>query len=143
MTEATIRSIVGWIIIIGHLMTVGLAVILLTGKLDEAQLRSILLTLGPVATAYFAAVVTSFLCRRAEFESGPRVNLNFAAIAVILPTLFVAATMSLVATYPSTLAGNIESLQQWIAGIEIALGGTVGFLIAQLFPAGEIRKEGV
>lgn len=49
-------------------------------------------------------------------------------------TVFVLTLGALIWGYPSAIAQTPELLQQWIAGIETALGGTVGYLIAALFP---------
>jgi predicted benzoate:H+ symporter BenE len=134
MRENTVRTLVGWIIILGHLALIGIVLIVLPGKLEQAQIATVLLTLGPVATAYFAAVVKTFIRTGKSFAAGRPVNMNYAVVAILIPSVFLVALASMIFAYPSNLAGDVQSLQQWIAGLETALGGTVGFIVAEIFP---------
>src|ERR1700752_1340298 len=128
MKENHVRTLVGWIIILGHLGLIGIVLVVLPSVLDRPKIVTLLLTLGPVATAYFAAVVKTFIRSGKSFAAGRPVNMNYAVVGTLIPTLFLGALGWMILSYPSDLAGDVESLQQWIAGLETALGGTVGFI---------------
>jgi hypothetical protein len=141
MKENHVRTLVGWIIILGHLGLIGIVLIALPSVLDRSKIVTLLLTLGPVATAYFAAVVKTFIRSGKSFASGRPVNMNYAVVAILIPTLFLVALGWMILSYPSDLAGDVESLQQWIAGLETALGGTVGFIVAEIFPDAKTSEQ--
>jgi hypothetical protein len=135
MRENTVRTLVGWIVIVGHLALVGIVIFWTSTALKPGERITILLTFGPVATAYFAAVVKSFMSTRLSFAKGRRVNMNYALVAVLIPGLFMACLAWMLISFPDGLITDAQVLQQWIAGLETALGGTVGFIIAEIFPA--------
>lgn len=137
-TRQTARTLVGWIMIIGHFLVIFLLVF--QDSMSYEQKIKILLTLGPIATAYFVSVVKSFILNSEPVTNTTKVNMNYFSIAILLPTVFMVFIIYLVISYPSALIGNSDSLQQWIASIEIALGGTVGFLVDDLFPKGKEVK---
>jgi hypothetical protein len=141
MRENHVRTLVGWIIIVGHLGLIGIVLIALPPILDPPKIVTLLLTLAPVATVYFAAVVKTFIRSGKSFAAGRRVNMNYAVVAVLIPTLFLAALAWMILSHPSNLAGDAESLQQWIAGLETALGGTIGFIVAEIFPDSKSSEE--
>jgi len=137
MRENTVRTLVGWIIIVGHLFLVGIVIFWTSTALKPGERITILLTLGPVATAYFAAVVKSFMSTRLQFSKGRRVNLNYSIVAVLIPGIFMISLAWMLISFPDGIITDSEVLQQWIAGLETALGGTVGFIIAEIFPAAD------
>ena len=137
MRENTVRTLLGWIIIVGHLALVGIVIFWTSTALRPNERITILLTFGPVATAYFAAVVKSFMSSRLSFARGRRVNMNYAITAVLVPGLFMLCLAWMLISFPDGLITDAEVLQQWIAGLETALGGTVGFIIAEIFPAAQ------
>ena len=91
MKENHVRTLVGWIIILGHLGLIGIVLIALPSVLDRSKIVTLLLTLGPVATAYFAAVVKTFIRSGKSFAAGRPVNMNYAVVAILIPTLFLVA----------------------------------------------------
>jgi hypothetical protein len=129
-----IKSIVGWIIVLGHFL-VGFVVLI--GKdavLDADQKISVLLVLAPVFSIYFVSVVRGFIASAEDMTSGPIVNLNFAAIALLLPLAQFFAVLYLTISYPSSIVPNIDDLQKWLSALEVFLGGTVGLVVDNLFP---------
>jgi hypothetical protein len=129
-----VKTVTGWIIILGHLGLAVTAVIVLGPYLNGSQLVDVLLVLSPITLAYFTAVVTGFI--RGKFDKGPgrAVNYNFAGVAILIPivlTLFVAYVLL---SYPNGIASDVSTLQRWIAGVEAVLGTTVGLVVNDLFP---------
>src|SRR4051794_39721316 len=124
MRENTVRTLVGWIVIVGHLALVGIVIFWTSTALKPGERITILLTFGPVATAYFAAVVKSFMSTRLSFAKGRRVNMNYALVAVLIPGLFMACLAWMLISFPDGLITDAQVLQQWIGGLETALGGT-------------------
>jgi hypothetical protein len=132
MPRNQLKSIVAWIIILGHL---GLIVTLLTNEiLSVDQKIKVLLALAPIATAYFVAVVKNIIGAQKVFAPGPMVNVNFVAISILLPSIFILFIFYLIKGYPTQLADDSDLLQRWIAGLEVGLGGTVGLVVDDLFP---------
>lgn len=134
MSYNNIKTIAGWIIIIGHLGLAVLALIVLNPYLEGAQIVDVLLVLSPITLAYFTSVVTNFVANPAVQGPGEPVNRNFAAVVILLPSFLVLFLAYLILRYPSDMAGDVSTLQRWIAGIEALLGTTVGLVVTELFP---------
>jgi hypothetical protein len=129
-----LRTIVGWLMIVGHLGLIVLILLHLDKYLDAKQKMQVILTLSPVTAAYFVSVVKSFVVDQEIFEPGRPVNLNFVGVAIVLPGCLIGFLYYLVLRYPDTIASDVNSLQTWTAAAEVALGGTVGFVVDDLFP---------
>ena len=132
LTREATKSIVGWLIVVGHFALV--VCVLTQGEMSPDQRVKIMLTLGPIATAYFVSVVKNFIANPGPVQGTSPVNANFFSICLMLPAAFMGFIAYLIIQYPSSIADNSDSLQQWIAAIEIALGGTVGLVVDDLFP---------
>lgn len=134
MRRGQLKSIVGWLIIFGHL-SIGAAVLFARDDVfDFSQKISIILVLSPVFSVYFISVVRSFIEHAETVALGKKVNLNFVGVAVLLPAIQLFGVHYLVYSYPSSFAVDTASLQRWISGMEVFLGGTVGLLVDDLFP---------
>jgi len=130
-----VKTIVGWTIVIGHL---GILIYIFLGKSgtwDIDRKMSAALTIAPVFTAYFVAVVKNFIARGEEFGPGPMVNFNYAAISFIVPICLLAGVIYVIYTFPSEQFSEPERLQQVLAGLEVCLGGVVGLVVDNLFPS--------
>jgi hypothetical protein len=129
-----VKSIVGWIIVLGHL-SIGAVVLLAKDNVfNPSQKSAVLLVLAPVFSIYFVAVVRSFIAGRENSGPGTAVNYNYVAIVVLLPIVQLAAAHYLVISYPGAIATDTQALQQWLSALEVFLGGTVGLIVENLFP---------
>ncbi len=134
MGRNVVKSIVGWIIIIGHLSVAIMILIFKDNVFSGDQKLSILLIISPVFSIYFVAVVRSFLSTAYETGPGRKVNANFATICILLPLVQISFVHYIILTYPDVIAGDVDSLQRWLAGLEIFLGGSLGLIADDLFP---------
>lgn len=130
-----VKSATGWIIILGHLGLAALAMVVLKQYLEGSQIVDVLLVLSPITLAYFTAVVTGFLRGRYETGPGPKVNFNFAGVAILIPVALIVFLVFVILNYPGGIAADVSQLQRWIAGAEAILGTTVGLIVNDLFPA--------
>jgi hypothetical protein len=132
-----VKTIVGWTIVLGH---IGILVYVFLGKSDTWDVdrkMSAALTVAPVFTAYFVAVVKNFIAKGEESGPGPMVNYNYAAISFFVPACLLAGVAYVVYAFPSEQFSEPERLQQVLAGLEVCLGGVVGFVVDNLFPRPE------
>jgi hypothetical protein len=93
-----------------------------------------LLASGAKTAVYLVAVVKSFLARQRQFDQGHRVNGNMIGISILFPVTLFSFLAYLILRYPSSIAGDVNSLQTWTAASEVAFAGTVGLIIEDLFP---------
>lgn len=134
MGKNQLKSVVGWLVIIGHLLVFLFIVI---GKDSEWNLdRKInaILTLAPVFTAYVVSVVQSFIGEQCTFDRGPVVNINFIAVSILFPVTLFAIIGYTLYSFPSQEFDRPEQLQRWLSAIEVGFGGTVGLIVEDLFP---------
>jgi hypothetical protein len=129
-----VKTWVGWVIVTGHL---GIIVYIFLGKGDVWDIErkmSAALTIAPVTAAYFAAVVKSFVEHSGDRGPGDKVNLNYAAISFLVSGCLLLGVFYVVYSFPYEGFDKPERLQQALAGLEILLGGVVGFVVDSLFP---------
>ena len=132
-----VKTTVGWTIIAGHL---GIILYIFAGKTDTWDINrqiSAALTVAPVFTAYFVAVVKSFVDSGSDHGPGRMVNWNYAIISFLLPVCLMAGVVYVVYVFPTEQFSKPESLQQVLAGLEVLLGGVVGYVVDNLFPRPE------
>jgi hypothetical protein len=100
-----VKTVVGWTIIAGHL---GIILYIFFGKTDTWDINrqmSAALTVAPVFTAYFVAVVKSFVDSGEESGPGRLVNWNYATVSFVIPVCLMAGvTTSDMATSSSAVA---------------------------------------
>ena len=132
LTRESTKTIVGWVIVCGHLII--LAALILQRDLSSDQKTKILLTLSPIATTYLVSVVKSFISNSAPVVNLTPVNMNYVLITIILPVVLLLFIFYFIAAYPTSLADSSDALQKWVASVEVALGGTVGLVVDDLFP---------
>jgi len=65
--------------------------------------------------------------------SGDFVNLNYALICIFIPAALLIMLFYAVYSFPASEFTKPEQLQQWLAGSEVLFGGTVGFVMSDLF----------
>jgi hypothetical protein len=121
-------------IILGHL---GILIYIFLGKTatwDMDRKMTAALTVAPVFAAYFVAVVKNFVAGAEDAGTGPKVNYNYALISFILPAILLLGIIYIVHIFPTQEFSKPEKLQQALAGLEVCLGGTVGFVVDSLFP---------
>lgn len=135
MGKRQLSSIAGWLIIGGHFGLIALVLLFLDRYLNANQKMQVILTLSPVTAAYLVAVVRSFVRGQARFNKGPLVNGNMIGISILFPALLISFLAYLILRYPSSLAGDVSSLQTWTAASEVAFAGTVGMIVEDLFPS--------
>lgn len=129
-----VKALVGWTIVFGH---VGILIYIFVGKSDTWDIErkmSAALIVAPVFTAYFVAVVKNFIAKGEEFGPGPKVNFNYAAISILVPMMLLAGVAYVIYVFPSEQFSEQGRLQQALAGLEVCLGGVVGFVVDNLFP---------
>lgn len=135
-----VKTVVGWMIVIGH---ASILLYIFLGKSDvwdvERQI-SAALTVAPVSAVYFASVVKSFILGGAETGPGESVNINFALVSFLVPFGLLVGVFYIVHAFPNQEFSKPERLQQALAGLEVCLGGVVGFVIDNLFPRGPSRR---
>lgn len=134
MKRNYVKTLAGWIIICGHIGLILLILFYLDDYLNAAQKLQVVLTLSPVTAAYFVSVIRTFVAEQANLEPGLPVSVNFVAVSVLLPSCLVGFLAYLILKYPSSIAGDVNSLQTWTAAAEVALGGAVGLVVDNLFP---------
>jgi hypothetical protein len=132
MSRQATKTLGGWVVILGHLII--LSWISLIGNISPEQRRTIALTLTPVLTVYFVALVKWFSSDSDPIESRTSAPFNVLLTSVLLPTILMSFAFYLIVSYPSSVAVSSDDLQQWIAGIEVALGLTVGLVVNDLIP---------
>ncbi|MDQ8729279.1 hypothetical protein [Bradyrhizobium sp. LHD-71] len=128
------KTVVGWSIIAGHF---GIILYIFFGKADTWDVNrqlSAALTVAPVFAAYFVAVVKSFVDSSEERGPGKLVNWNYAFVSFIIPAFLMAGVFYVVHVFPTEQFSKPESLQQALAGLEVLLGGVVGYVVDSLFP---------
>jgi hypothetical protein len=144
MPQNYLRYIVGAIIVGGH---IGLLIVVLTylsKLLEPDQQTKVLLSLGPVASTYFVAVVKTAIRERHNFSPSLHVSIEFSAIAIALSLVFVGGLYYFCLGFPNAIAQDTDSLSKWILGVEVALGGSLGLVVDVLFPtgpAGKLRQD--
>jgi hypothetical protein len=129
-----VKTIVGWTIIGGH---IGIIIYIFFGKADTWDIHrqmSSALTVAPVFTAYFVAVIKNFVDTSEEFGPGRMVNWNYAAVSFLIPVCLMGGVFYVVYVFPTEQFSKPESLQQVLAGLEVLLGGVVGYVVDSLFP---------
>jgi hypothetical protein len=135
MGKRTLQTIVGWMMVVGHF---ALAIFIVVG-MDATWTRDIkqaaILTISPVTVTYVVAVVKTWIEGQRLFGPGETVNINYALISILIPGLLIAFVFYTVYTFPAPEFTKTEQLQQWLAGAEVAFGGTVGFIMSDLFRA--------
>jgi hypothetical protein len=129
-----VKTATGWIILLGHLFIIVLILLYLDKYLDSKQKMQVILTLSPVTAAYFVSVVRGFITSQLDFGPGILVNWNYVGISVIIPLALISFIVYLIVRYPSSIAGDVSTLQTWTAAAEVALGGSVGLIVDDLFP---------
>ena len=129
-----VKSIVGWIIVLGHLSLGAVVFLAKDDVFTPDQKTSVLLVLAPVFSIYFVSVVRGFIASGADVSDGPYVNWNFVGITILLPAVQLIAVMYLILKYPSGIAADTDTLQRWLSGLEVFLGGSVGLVVENLFP---------
>lgn len=133
--KRTVQTIVGWIIVGGHFSII---LYILVGARDgwDANIKqSAILTMSPVTLTYLVAIVRAWVAGQSETGPGQPVNFNFAAITVIIPVLLLLFLGYTIVSFPREGFVHSEELQKWIALTEVMFGGTVGFVIGDLFPS--------
>jgi len=134
MYRNQVKSLCGWIIIIGHLFSAGLVMAYLDRYMNVTQRIQVLLTLLPLTAAYFMSVVRNFVASQFDRSPGRRVNWNFAVLSLVSPLALIVFIDYLILTYPSNIVGNVQELQSWTAGVELVIGTALGLVVADLFP---------
>lgn len=132
-----VKTTVGWTIIVGHL---GILLYIFFGKTatwDIGRQMSAALTVAPVFTAYFVAVVKSFVDSGTDHGPGVMVNWNYAIVSFVIPAFLMVGVLYVVYVFPTEQFSKPESLQQVLAGLEVLLGGVVGYVVDNLFPRPE------
>jgi hypothetical protein len=129
-----VKTVVGWLIVVGHLSIAAAVLFARDDVFDFSQKIGVLLVLGPVFSVYFVSVVRRFIVDAQQRRIGEKVNANFVGICLLLPSVQLLFVHYLIYYYPSTISGDIDSLQRWISGMEVFLGGTVGLVVDDLFP---------
>ena len=132
MSREATRTLGGWIVILGHLIILSWAA--LEGNISPEQRRTIALTLAPVLTIYFVALVKWFSWDSDPIEARTSANFNVLLTSVLVPSILLSFALYLVVSFPSSVADNGDVLLQWIAGIEVAMAVTVGLIVNDLIP---------
>jgi hypothetical protein len=135
MGKRIVQTIVGWMLVLGHF---ALAIYIIVGK-DDTWTRDIkqsaILTISPVTITYVVAIVKAWIDGQRQTGVGDFVNLNYALICVFIPAVLLAVLFYTVYSFPANDFAKPEQLQQWLAGSEVIFGGTVGFVMTDLFRA--------
>jgi hypothetical protein len=133
MGKRTVQTIVGWTIVFGHF---ALAIYIVVGK-DATWTRDIkqsaILIISPVTVTYVVAVIKVWIEGQHNVGKGEFVNVNYALICIVIPALLVGFLFYTVYSFPSVDFTQPEQLQQWLGASEIVFGGTVGFIMSDLF----------
>jgi cytochrome bd-type quinol oxidase subunit 2 len=135
MGKRRLSSITGWLIILGHFGLIALILLYLDSYLNASQKMQVILSLCPVTAIYLIAVVRSFLAKQRQFDQGEPVNGNMVGISILFPAAIISFLAYLILRYPSSIAGDVSSLQTWTAASEVAFAGTVGLIVEDLFPS--------
>jgi hypothetical protein len=136
-----IKSWVGWIIIIGHLLLAVIAFARLRAYLTVDEIVGVLGVMSPITLAYMMAVVRHWMGTPFDRSLGKRVNKNFAGVVVLLPTVLIVAIGAFFFLYGGDVIANPSQLQRWVTGVEALLGSVVGFIVADLFPTKQTEAE--
>jgi hypothetical protein len=131
-----LRYVIGAIILGGHIGLLILVVVRLGSVLEPDQQTRVLLSLGPVASTYFVAVIKTAIRERYNLGPSQVVSIEFSSFAVVLSVFFVGSLYYFCLSFPGSVAQDSESLAKWISGVEVALGGSLGLIVDVLFPAG-------
>lgn len=134
MGKNRLKTIVGWLIVIGHLIVFSYIIIGKDASWNLDRKITAILTLAPVFAAYFVSVVQSFISDQSNFDPGQNINANFIGVSILLPLVLFAVVGYTLYSFPSQEFDKPEQLQRWLSAIEIGFGGTVGLIIEDLFP---------
>jgi hypothetical protein len=121
-----VKTLTGWIILLGHLGIIVLILLYLDRYLDAKQKMQVILTLSPVTAAYFVSVVRGFISGQLDFGPGDLVNFNFVGIAILIPSALILFIVYLILRYPSSIAGTSllcrlgPRLPRWLLGVRSA-----------------------
>jgi hypothetical protein len=129
-----VKSLVGWIIILGHFALAGVAFATLRRYLSIGEIVDVLLVMSPITLAYVVSVIRHFLAAPFEKSRGRKVNGNFVGVAVFIPLALIVLIGAFFFLYGHDVVANVSQLQRWVAGVEAVLGATVGMVVAELFP---------
>lgn len=133
MGKRTVQTLVGWLIVFGHF---ALAAYIIIGK-DDTWTREIkesaILTISPVTVTYVASVVKAWIEGQRQVGGGEFVNYNYAVVSFLIPCVLFLVLGYTIYEFPAEEFSKPEQLQQWLAASEVIFGGTVGFVISDLF----------
>lgn len=134
MGRNNVKAIVGWIIILGHMLIIAYIFVGRPEYLDMSTRTATALTVAPVTAVYFTNVVKSFLGSATQTDPGDRVNWSYTAISVLIPTSLMVSIVYIISIYPREQFTTPQQLQATLSGLEVCLGGTVGLVVDSLFP---------
>ncbi len=103
-----------------------------------SQRLDMALVLLPVTATYFMAVVKSAVDRQYDFNPGALVNINYVLIVFLVNGAFLAAIALIVIRTPSAIAPTVDDAKNWLVGLQVALGGSFGYIANDLF--GKIER---
>src|SRR5882757_3448482 len=126
------KTLGGWIVVLGHLIVLSWAA--LAGNLPPEQRRAIAWTLTPVLTVYFVGLVKWISSDPDSIEGRNAADLRILLTSVLVPSILLLTALYLIVSYPGSLADTTDTLQLWIAGIEVAMAVTVGLVVDDLIP---------
>lgn len=141
MGKRTVQTIVGWIMVLGHFALATFIIVDKDATWTRDLKQSAILTISPVTITYVVAVVKSWIDGQRRVGRGGFVNLNYALISIFIPTLLIGFLFYTVYAFPAAEFTRPEQLQQWLAAAEVGFGGTVGFIISDLFKSNAKNEQ--
>lgn len=133
----TLRMIVGFSIIGGHLIS--FAMVLLGSDFEPNERTELSLMISPVFAVYVTAIVRRFTSANSEYDSSP-VHPAMRILSIGTSTIFSVAVPLVVFLYNAGRIAGFPELKATIGIIETALGIYTGAVVDRLF--GTSHKDG-
>ena len=133
----TLRMIVGFSIIVSHLLSFGL--ILLGANLTDPERIELSLLISPVFAVYVAAIVRRFTAMNSSFDGSPT-HPALRILSLGTSTIFSIVIPVVIYLFIVGRIGNFPTLKSTIGIIETALGIYTGAIIDRLF-GGAARRQ--
>jgi|GEM_PF-2765588 len=133
MGKRTVQTAVGWMLVLGHFALAFYIIVIKDATWTKDIKQNAILTVSPVTVTYVVAVVRTWIEGQRQVGSGESVNLNYALICLLIPGSLLAFLFYTIYSFPADDFTKTEQLQQWLAAAEVVFGGTVGFVMSDLF----------
>jgi membrane protease YdiL (CAAX protease family) len=133
MTENHVRIFIGFYLLIVQAIIFFSVFYLSLDYLEFDEALSINAIIAPVFSIYLTAIVKYFIAKKHSHKKSRKINTAFLFVACFFPVLFTFSIFFVLWGYTTGLIPTYENLRDSIAGVEIAFGVYLGYVIDDLF----------